>query len=537
MTIEIARTRHDRPRILNVDDDEIGRYTVTQMLLTAGFEVEEAGTGTEALAKVESLPDIVLLDVRMPDLDGFEVCRRIKANPKTAGITVLHMSATSVDSQAITHGLNWGADGYLTEPIGQGELIATLRAFLRIRQAEAAQRFLAEASGALASALEVDDLLAKLAKIAASFFGALCIVDLLDERGGLRTVASVWAGTADGESAASLARDFSETDEPSVVQVARTGRPMTGPAFTDRAKLARALALVDDAALEPLLPCTLLSAPLIARSRNLGVITVAVRSGDRQYGPRDLTLIEELAARSALLLDNVRLYEQAQKAIATRENMLAVVSHDLKDPLNSLVMGCEMLRDTASDPATRRRIEIMRRSAQRMDHLIHDLLDLASLDRGTLSVNSQPCAVDAVVDEVFETFVPLAAEKQIALKREVSSGLPPLTCDRERVHQVLSNLLSNAIKFTPKAGHVELTVRAKSGGVVFCVSDTGPGIAAEQLPYVFDRFWQANRNARVGTGLGLSIAKAIVEAHGGTIAVRSTSGTGSAFEFTLPAKR
>jgi signal transduction histidine kinase/CheY-like chemotaxis protein len=536
MTSEIARPLH-RPRILNVDDDEIGRYTVTQMLLTAGFEVDEASTGTEALSKAANLPDIILLDVRMPDLDGFEVCRRIKANPKTAGITVLHMSATNVDSQAITHGLNWGADGYLTEPIAQGELIATLRAFLRIRQAEATQRFLAEASGTLASALEADELLAKLASIAATFFDALCIVDLLDECGGLRTVASVWAGSEGREAAPSFARDFSDTEEPGVVQVARTGRPVFGPAFTDRAKLARALAIVDDPALDRLLPGAFLSAPLIARTRNLGVITVAARSSDRQYGPRDLTLIEDLAARSAVLLDNVRLYEQAQKAIATRENMLAVVSHDLKDPLNSMVMGCEMLRDTTTDPATRRRIEIMRRSAQRMDHLIHDLLDIASLDRGTLSMNRQPCAVDALVDDVFETFAPLAVEKSIELKRNVAAGLPQLPCDRGRVHQVLSNLLSNAIKFTPKGGHVELTVEQGGGQIVFCVSDSGPGIAAEQLPYVFDRFWQANRNARVGTGLGLSIAKAIVDAHGGTIAVRSTSGAGSAFEFRLPVKR
>jgi signal transduction histidine kinase len=535
MTPEILRTMH-RPRILNVDDDEIGRFTVTQMLLTAGFEVDEASTGTEALRKAADLPDIILLDIRMPDLDGFEVCRRIKANPKTAGITVVHMSATSVDSQAITHGLEWGADGYLTEPVAQGELIATLRAFLRIRQAEATQRFLAEASGTLAGALEADELLAKLASVAAAFFDGLCIVDLLDERGELLPAVSVWAGLEGGEWS-SLARDFSETAEPSVVQVARMGRPMIGPAFTDRAKLARALAVVDDVALDRLMPGTFLSAPLSARTRNLGVITVAARSSDRQYGPRDLTVIEELATRSALLLDNVRLYEQAQKAIATRENMLAVVSHDLKDPLNSMVMGCEMLRDTTTDPATRRRIEIMRRSAQRMDHLIHDLLDIASLDRGTLSVNRQPCAVDALVDDVFDTFVPLAVEKSIELKRDVTAGLPQLPCDRERVHQVLSNLLSNAIKFTPRDGHVELTVQQSAGQIVFCVRDTGPGIAAEQLPYVFDRFWQANRTARVGTGLGLSIAKAIVEAHGGTIAVRSTSGSGSAFEFRLPVKR
>jgi signal transduction histidine kinase/CheY-like chemotaxis protein len=527
---------HTRPRILNVDDDEIGRFAVTQMLITAGFDVEEARTGTEALQKAEALPDIMLLDVRMPDLDGFEVCRRIKANPKTAGITVLHMSATQVDPQAIAHGLNWGADGYLTEPVAQSELIATLRAFLRIRQAEASQRLLAEASGVLASVLDADELLAKLASIASSFFGALCLVDALDEHGVLRNVAVMWPpsyGVLDRE----LARNFEDTDEPGVVQVARTARPVIGPALSDRTRLAKVLAISKDAALEPFLPCSFLSAPLIARTRNLGVITVAARVSERSYAPRDLTLLEELASRSALLLDNARLYAQAQKAIATRENMLAVVSHDLKDPLNSLVMGCEMLHDSATDPATRRRIEIMRRSARRMDHLIHDLLDLASLDRGTFSIHRVPCAVDVLVDDVLETFAPLAAEKEIELVRHVQPELPQLPCDRERVHQVLSNLLSNALKFTPKTGRVALTVEASQGQITFTVADSGPGIPAEQLAYVFDRFWQANRNARLGTGLGLSIAKGIVDAHGGTISVQSMPGAGSTFEFTLPSKR
>jgi signal transduction histidine kinase len=526
-----------RPRILNVDDDEIGRFTITQMLLAGGFEVEEASTGTEALEKAQSLPDLILLDVRMPDMDGFEVCRRIKASPKTAGITVLHLSATQVDSQAIAHGLNWGADGYLTEPITQGELIANVRAHLRIRQAEAAQRFLAEASRVLASVLDVDELLSKLASIAATFFEGLCIVDLSDERGGLRTMARAWAGRAQNASVASLERDFSETDEPGVVSVARTGRPTSGPALSERVKLARALAVVDDPALETLLPGAFLSAPLVARMRNLGVITIAARAQDRQYTPRDLSLLEDLAGRSALLLDNARLYAQAQNAVATRENMLAIVSHDLKDPLNSLVMGCEMLHTSMTDAPTRRRIEIMRRSAHRMDRLIHDLLDLASLDRGSFSVNRIPCAIDVLIEDLLETFAPLAVEKNIELKRDVHPRLPQLPCDRERVHQVLSNLLSNALKFTPNGGRVELTVREQAGHISFSVTDSGPGIAADQLPYVFDRFWQANRNARVGTGLGLSIAKGIVDAHGGTISVQSVAGAGSRFEFVLPAKR
>ncbi len=524
-----------RPKILNVDDDEIGRFAVTQMLRSAGFDVDEAASGSEALAKAEALPDIMLLDVRMPDIDGFEVCHRIKSNPRTAGITVVHMSATSVDSQAVTHGLNWGADGYLTEPIAQAELIATLRAFLRIRQAEAAQRFLGNAASVLSGVLDSDSVLAQLAPLAVSFFSELCIVDKLDDQGVLHTAATARTRPGSQPDSALWARAYGDGSEPGIARAAQTGQSMVGSSISDPVQLAQALGLSDPSVVAELLPATFLSVPLIARSRGLGVITIVTRSADRHYTQRDLSLLEDLASRSALLVDNARLYEQAQKAIATRENLLAIVSHDLKDPLNSVVMGCEMLRETVADPTTRRRVDIMQRSAKRMDHLIHDLLDLASLDRGSFSVTRQLCAVEQLVDDVFESFQPSAAEKTITFTLDKQPPLGQLSCDRERVHQVLSNLLSNAIKFTSKGGQIRLAAEPGPGRVTFRVTDSGPGIAPTQLPHVFDRFWQANRTARQGTGLGLSIAKGIVDAHGGTILVQSEVGLGSTFEVILPA--
>jgi signal transduction histidine kinase len=522
------------PRILNVDDDEIGRFTVTQMLRSAGFEVDEAVNGREALAKAELLPDLILLDVRMPDMDGFEVCRQIKANPKTSGITVLHLSATQIDAQAITHGLNRGADGYLTEPIGQAELVATIRAFLRIRRAEAGQRFLAQASRELSSVLDPDEVLARLAALALSFFGELCVVDKLQPDGTLRTL-SVLRASKDGGPARTLPhfpRRFLEEPEPGVLAVARSGKPAITAPIEERAQLCLLLGLDDPSVVDDLVPCSLASAPLIARHRTLGVLSIVAH--EHPFGSHDLVLLEDLAVRSALQVDNARLYEQAQQAIATRESLLAVVSHDLKDPLGNVVMSCELLAETATDEGTRRRIEIMRRSAMRMDHLIHDLLDLASLDRGTLSIERRDVVLPLLINDVHEMFAPQAAEKGIELKCNVAPGLPTLSCDRGRLHQVLSNLLSNALKFTPPRGRVQLQVQAGSGQIVFAVSDSGSGILPEQMPYLFDRFWQASRVGRIGTGLGLSIAKGIVEAHGGVIAVRSEPGAGSTFEFKLP---
>jgi signal transduction histidine kinase len=423
--------------------------------------------------------------------------------------------------------LNWGADGYLTEPINQAELVATLRAFLRIRQSERSQRFLAEASRELSSMLGADEILAKLAQLTAAFFAALCSVDKLDDAGQLRNVITL-------RGADSLPLAGRELAGSAALEVAQSGQSRHG-LLEDGAQLERIFGRGAASELQDMSPCWFLSVPLIARNRSLGVISVASHSSERQFGPRDLELLEDLAARGALLVDNARLYEQAQKAIATRENLLAVVSHDLKDPLNSVLMSCELMYESAIEPQERRRLEIMRRSALRMDRLIHDLLDLASLDGGTFSVNHAPCDVPLLIEDVLDAFLPSAMEKEIALTRELEQPLLPLSCDRSRLHQVLSNLLSNAIKFTPKAGRVILRAKNAARSVSFSISDTGPGIPSDQLPYVFDRFWQANHTRRLGTGLGLSIAKGIVEAHGGVIRARSEPHVGSTFEFELPA--
>jgi signal transduction histidine kinase len=523
-----------RPRILNVDDNEIGRFTVTQMLRSGGFDVLEASSGEEALRHAAELPDLILLDVRLPDLDGFEVCRRIKSNPKTANITVVHLSATQVDAQAVSHGLNLGADGYLTEPITQGELIATVRAFLRIRKAENAQRFLAQVSAALSNALEVDEVLAKLAPLALTHFGELCLVDRLEARGVVRNIAAIRSQAGGLVSLSRLSRTSLGKQEGGIAAVIRGGEREVSDVITQAEQLADAFGVEDRAVFADLLPCTYLSVPLIARQRTLGALTVAARASERQYTLSDIALLEDLAARSAVFVDNARLYEEAQKAIATRENLLAVVSHDLKDPLNSVLMSCEVLHDSTADETIRRRLTIMRRSAMRMDHLIHDLLDLASLDRGSLSIQRQLFALDAFLDDLFETFVPPAAEKGIAIVRNLSAPLAPVYCDRERLHQVLSNLLSNAIKFTPNSGRITVSVEQTPTQTAFSVKDSGPGISADQMPFLFDRFWQASKSGRRGTGLGLSIAKGIVEAHGGVISVRSDANGGSTFSFSLP---
>jgi signal transduction histidine kinase len=169
-----------------------------------------------------------------------------------------------------------------------------------------------------------------------------------------------------------------------------------------------------------------------------------------------------------------------------------------------------------------------------MYRLIHDLLDVAAIEARRLVVARSSLAVDVLVADALELLRPLAAVKHISLVTTLSPALPPVTADRERVLQVFSNLGGNALKFTPEHGRVEIRASDHGAVVEFVVRDTGPGIRSEELPHVFDRFWQARKTSSVGVGLGLAIAKGIVDAHGGTLSVENNPGGGTSFTFTLP---
>jgi signal transduction histidine kinase len=177
---------------------------------------------------------------------------------------------------------------------------------------------------------------------------------------------------------------------------------------------------------------------------------------------------------------------------------------------------------------------VIRRSADRANRLISDLLDVARIQAGGLAVEPVPVEAAALVQEALEAATPLANGKKLTLQPEMPEHLPAVCSDRDRVLQVFGNLIGNAIKFTPEGGRITVRADNEPHEVKFAVCDTGPGIPPEHLPHVFDRYWQAKSTRKLGTGLGLSIAKGIVEAHGGRIWVESELGKGAAFHFTLP---
>jgi PAS domain S-box-containing protein len=235
--------------------------------------------------------------------------------------------------------------------------------------------------------------------------------------------------------------------------------------------------------------------------------------------------------------------QQAEEAlrfsVRMREDFLAIVSHDLRSPLNSILLGAQALLKTAATSSElnaqgRNVLSIIKRSAERMNHLLGDLLDLSSMSAGHLSMQRATQDVADIAVAALELMKPAALEKALQLELQVEGDRLPSYCDRERVIQLLLNLIGNAIKYTPRGGSIRITVVPQTGSVLFAVHDTGPGIESTQLAHIFDPYWQAGKTAHKGVGLGLSIAKGIVEFHGGKLWAESELGRGSSFYFTLP---
>lgn len=230
-----------------------------------------------------------------------------------------------------------------------------------------------------------------------------------------------------------------------------------------------------------------------------------------------------------------------EAALRARDEVLGLVSHDLRNPVNAVKMLAAAILRTADDvrtaalpPVIVDHAAVMLQAANQMDALIQDLLDVSRLESGRLSLNIVPTELASVVQDLANTLLPSATARQVSLRVEVPHSFPLLAADPDRLTQLLSNLVGNAIKYTPANGVIVISANRLAGVAEVQVADTGAGIAPEELPLVFDRFWQSKRTNRSGAGLGLAIARGIVRAHGGEIAIESTLGRGTVVTFTLP---
>lgn len=280
-----------------------------------------------------------------------------------------------------------------------------------------------------------------------------------------------------------------------------------------------------------------LSVPLWRDTGVVGALCFGTRAG-RRFDERSVRFGVELARRISLALENTRLLEAARREADAREQVLAVVSHDLRTPLSTILMNTRSI-ELAAPPGEdgdllRRTAESVRRAAGRMERLIGDLLDVAAIQGGSLTVSAAARPPGELVQEAADAMGTIAREKGISVEVDVSPGLPPVLADHDRVLQVLSNLFSNAVKVTPPGGTISLRAGLREGAVRFAVADTGPGIPEEERAQLFEPYRRGSSAEYQGTGLGLAISRGIVAAHRGSIGVESEPGTGATFWFTLP---
>ena len=494
-------TRPDSARILVVDDNAPGRYAVSRTLRKDGFEVIEAATGQEALTLAEcELPDLVLLDVNLPDIHGFDVARRLKSGDRTRTTPILQLSSSATRSEDRIDGLAAGADAYLVEPVEPGELIANIRALLRLSHAEAGFR---RAAGMLATVIdssplaiavfEPDGSVVRWNRAAERLFG-IRFVDVegrtLDADALPEWLANAHHVAAWLQSGTSVEHTYQRQDGVAI-DVAMFAAPLEGAGGY--------VAIFED---------------------------VSIRK--RFERERTEWLAREREART-----------EAEAANRLKDEFLATLSHELRTPLNAILGWLQILRQEAIDPAKRAHaLDIIERNASAQQQIINDILEVAQIVRGQLRLDMRPLDVVGAVEAAIESVRPTAQAKRQSVTLHVPGSRPFVSADPARVQQMLWNLLVNATKYTHRDGRIDISVAVVENDVEITVRDNGVGIAAPALPHVFERFRQEHAGPTReygGLGLGLAIVRHLADMHGGAVRAASDGvGRGAAFTLALP---
>jgi PAS domain S-box-containing protein len=422
------------------------------------------------------------------------------------------------------------AEGHRTYLLGISEDITERRRIENERQ------FLAEANVALSASLDYEETLATVAQLVVRDFADWCIVDIMEEHENLRRLKVASANPAHAAICARLEQVPIDRNRPYLLPVVEQRQPLL---IEDvRSEFLESVAQGPEhlQALRCIRPSSLMVVPLLMRGQLLGTIALVSSTQSRVYGPGDLRLALAFADRAAVAIENARLYRASGDATQLRDQVLGIVAHDLRNPLSTILLNAAALRRHGPDPERRsqKRAEAIHRAATRMNRLIQDLLDVAVMESGQLTIERARLSARDLIVGAVDMQRPLASSLSLELRVDLDREVPDILGDRDRLLQVFDNLIGNAIKFTNAGGCITVGGTSRDQEVIFHVADTGPGITPENLPRVFDRFWQATSTNRQGAGLGLPITKGIVEAHGGRIWVESTPHRGTKFSFTIP---
>jgi len=486
--------------ILNVDDNDGARYAKTRILQSAGFEVVEATNGTDALAAVKRHAiSLVLLDVKLPDINGIEVCRRIKADPDSALVLVLQTSAALTGRADKIRGLEGGADNYLAAPIEADELIANVNALLRMRQTQNALRDSEERFRQLTD--NIEDVFWMFSVPARS-------LEYVSP-----AYARIWGRSVDTlerEPASWL--DAVHPDDRAHVSALWTGlreRPHYEAEFR---------IVVGD-----------------GTSRWVRDRLFPVRDGrDEVY--RVARVTSDITRRKEM--------ESLLRAADSNKNeFLATLAHELRNPLSPIRNAAALLGATGAGAAERqaRAREVITRQVDHLAHLVDDLLDVARISEGKIVLRKEEVDMNGVIAQAIETAGPLIAAREHRLEVIQPAHQVWVAGDPVRLAQSMGNLLHNAAKFTPKGGHIKVSVQLDGDLVRIAVQDNGIGIAEDNLPRIFGMFAQAAvppDRAPEGLGIGLSLVSRLLEMHGGHLSATSPGiGMGSTFTVELPVLR
>ncbi|HEY4317607.1 MAG TPA: response regulator [Herbaspirillum sp.] len=484
--------------ILNVDDNDGARYAKTRILQVAGFKVIEAASGTDALAMVKShMPDLVLLDVKLPDINGLEVCRRIKSEPASATVLVLQTSAALTGRADKIRGLEGGADNYLAAPIGADELVANVNALLRLRQTQADLRESEERFRQMAENINDVFWIFSLADREMLYVSPAYDAMWCAPRAELAGMPEAWLESIHAEDRDRVEGHFSQLFE--------------NQQYDEEYRI--------------VLPQ--------GNSRWVRDRAFPVKNNEgRVYRIARITSDISASKHAEKLL---------QDADTHKNEFLATLAHELRGPLGPIRNAVEMIQKTSpieNDENGYAR-NVISRQVDHMARLVDDLLDIARISQGKIALQQEPVDLNALIRAAVETSLPYITKREHGFDVRYSDRPICITGDAIRLAQAVSNLLNNAAKYTPKGGNISLSLIPHADKrVEIIVEDNGIGIPKERLATIFNLFAQGDAApdlAQDGLGIGLSLVKQLVELHGGNVSVESAGrGMGSRFILTLP---